>query len=78
VTPALPGGFLSNKAQGTTTTHARFPSTRKAIRQSYSLISQRVRGAKARIPSPLPAETTEAAMPRCSANHLMASTVSGT
>ncbi len=30
------------------------------------------------MPSPLPAETTEAAMPRRPVNHLMASTVSGT
>ena len=32
-------------------TQARFPRTRKATRQSYSLISQRVRGARARMPS---------------------------
>ena len=34
------------------------------MRQSNSLISQRLRGASARMPSPLPAETTAAAMPR--------------
>ena len=48
------------------------------MRQSSSFTSQRVRGERRRMPAPLPAETTDAAIPRRSPNHLMASTVSGT
>src|SRR6185436_5550017 len=43
-------GPFKSIAQGSTTTHARFPSTMNATRQSNSLISQRLRGASARMP----------------------------
>ena len=60
------------------TSQARSPRTTNAVRQSYWSISHRASGDRVRIPKPLPAETTAAAIARRSSNHLMAVTASGT
>ena len=63
---------------GITISQARSPSISRAVRQSSVLTSQRASGESRRMPAPLPAETTAAAIPRRWPNHLMASTVRGT
>ena len=75
---AAVGDGLRKSAQGITISQARSPRTTKALRQSSSLMSQRESGDSAMMPSPLPADTMAAAMPRRSSNHRIARTVRGT
>ena len=53
-------------------------STTKAVRQSKESMSQRDRGERARVPSPLPEDTMAVAMPRRVSNQRITVTVSGT
>ena len=76
VTPAARS--LRSKAAGMTTRAESSASTTKAVRQSKESMSQRDRGERARVPSPLPEDTTAAAMPRRVSNHRITVTVSGT
>jgi hypothetical protein len=75
--PTSPGCSRITSATGTTISQARSPMTSRAMRQSQAVVRARASGATARMPTPMPDETSATASPRRAVNHLVAVEVSG-
>jgi hypothetical protein len=75
--PVATGAFLIRSARGMITIQTTSPSTSMATRQSYPLMSQRVKGAMTKVPTPVPADTRATARPRRAVNQCVVVVVSG-
>src|SRR5262249_48008791 len=74
---AVEGARRTNSAAGSNNDQARMPMRSMAVRQSWVQINSRANGEMVMGATPMPAETSETARLRFSANHAVAAAITG-